>query len=134
MLNFVLIGTKAQQHSTLWHKVDEIKRDWFPAAYYNVYHVENTKYGLVTNQPLIAIDDKIVFANLNSYYILDQYELNQIAGIDVWENDSRTAAIFGNANGVIQIFTHQYVAQNPIVRQRFDYSFENGQIGDKKKK
>ncbi|WP_448528178.1 hypothetical protein [Raineya sp.] len=96
--------------------------------------MENTKYGLVTNQPLIAIDDKIVFANLNSYYILDQYELNQIAGIDVWENDSRTAAIFGNANGVIQIFTHQYVAQNPIVRQRFDYSFENGQIGDKKKK
>lgn len=131
---FVNVNVQAQQHSTLRSLVDTIKRDWFPIAYNNVIHYENTKYGLITNQPLIIIDNKIVFANLNSYYILDQYELNQIAGIIVWDNDSRTAAIYGNANGVIHIFTRQYTYQHPRIRNDFDYSFENGQMVERKKK
>jgi hypothetical protein len=131
---FVNVNVQAQQNSTLRALVDTIKRDWFPIAYNNVIHYENTKYGLITNQPLITIDNKIVFANLNSYYILDQYDLNQIAGIDVWENDSRTAAIFGNANGVIHIYTRQYIDQHPNIRNYFDYSLENGQIIERKKK
>ena len=128
------IQTKAQTHSSLWHKVDEIKRTIFTEAYYNVSE-GNSKYGFISNQPLIRIDDgKEIFVNLVDYYILDQYQLNQIAGIDYWEANAQTSAIFGRANGVIEIFTHEYILQHPNVRLRFDISFENGQIGNKQKK
>jgi hypothetical protein len=105
----------AQQHSDLWQKVDDIRKEKFAESYYNPITIVDGYGFSYANVPLITIDDKIAFKNLADFPFLDQYTLSQVAKIDYWGKESKNYIIFGGNgyDGIIFIYTKQYLNDNP---------------------
>ena len=150
-LSVVFISIQAQaQNSTLWHKIQEIRQQYFSETINHATH-SITKYDATQsyghhintfNTPMIVIDDNMVSYSgmtdseqvaLNK---INSYSLSQIAGITYYTKNDPILSIYGasGVNGVILIYTHEYLVSNPLTRNAFKISFENGQIGNKQKK
>ena len=128
ILIFLLSGLNviAQNHSDLWHKVEEIKRTVYPDSYNNPILITG-KYGKKNNQPLVTLDDEFLCKNEEDCLKLDIYTLSQIAGIGYLPaNDINVASTHGMVaiSGVINIYTKTYTNQNPSIRRKFKISFE----------
>ncbi|MDX1903901.1 MAG: hypothetical protein SFU27_07060 [Thermonemataceae bacterium] len=133
-LSFVA-NSYAQTHSDLWHKIDSLKQALYPEQYNNPIHTYS-KYGLHTNHPCIVIDGSKAWSNKKSNYILDEYNLGQIAGINYFPIGDPTArAIYGNLGvGTILIYTHAYANAHPTIRREFKITFPAPELPENKNK
>ncbi|MDX1903066.1 MAG: hypothetical protein SFU27_02810 [Thermonemataceae bacterium] len=146
---FISIQTQAQ-NSNLWYKIQEIRQQHFPETINYATH-SVTKYDATQsyghfinafNTPMIVIDDNMVsysgVANSEQVALnkINSYNLSQIAGITYYTKNDPILSVYGasGANGVILIYTHEYLVANPLTRNAFKISFETGQIGNKQKK
>jgi hypothetical protein len=151
-LSIVFISIQSQaQNSTLWYKIQEIREQYFPETINEVLHSTTGGFGTDPHKsygskyfksPTVIIDNKLISypgqatSEQDAKAKINSYQLTEIAGIDYWLKSSDRAGSFGvyGINGVILIYTHEYTAANPWVRDFFKISFENGQIGDRNKK
>jgi hypothetical protein len=150
LLACVVFFSIQAQNSTLWDKIQEIRGQYFSETINHATH-SVTKYDATQsyghhintfNTPMIVIDDNMVSYNgmtdseqvaLNK---INSYNLSQIAGITYYTKNDPILSVYGasGVNGVILIYTHEYLVLNPLTRNAFKISFENGQIGNKQKK
>jgi hypothetical protein len=125
-LSFVMVSflANAQQHSDLWQKVNDIRKEKFAQSYYNPVSYSDNYGFYYTNTPLISIDDKITFKNYSSLSILDGYTLSQVAKIDYMGIQSKFWRFFGTngLDGIIFIYTKKYLADNPNLVNKLDSS------------
>jgi hypothetical protein len=153
-LSIVFISIQSQaQNSTLWYKIQEIREQYFPETINEVLHSTTGGFGTDPHKsysskyfksPVVIIDNKYVSypgsinAEQEALAKINTYQLSQIAGINyITKAEMPNSPFFRSddtANGVIAIYTHEYTAANPWVRDFFKISFENGQIGDRNKK
>ncbi|PKQ67999.1 hypothetical protein [Raineya orbicola] len=147
---FISIHVQAQ-NSTLWYKIQEIRQQYFPETANEVLHSTIGGFGTdpyksytgkYYKSPVVYIDNKVISypgqatSEQDAKAKINSYQLTDIAGIDYHVKSSVSAGTFGmdGTNGVILVYTQEYTAANPWVREFFKISFENGQTGDRKKK
>ncbi|MCU0440341.1 MAG: hypothetical protein MUC49_20820 [Raineya sp.] len=146
---FFSIHTQAQ-NSTLWNKIQEIRGQYFPETINEVLHSTAGGFGTDPNKsysgkyyksPVVYIDNKVISysgqatSEQDAKTKINSYQLTNIAGIDYYVKSSVRAGTFGldGTNGVILVYTHEFTAANPWVRDTFKISYE-GQLGNKEKK
>ncbi|MDX1903900.1 MAG: hypothetical protein SFU27_07055 [Thermonemataceae bacterium] len=121
-LSFVA-GSYAQTHSDLWYKVDSLKQALYPELYNNPVHI-NSKNRVFSNHPCIVIDRKKGWQNKDGNYVLDSYQLSQIAGIIYYPiGDPFAKALFPGNGATIEIFTHDFVREHPTITREFKITF-----------
>ncbi len=121
LISSIMFGQRQiPQHSTLWHKIQDVQRLYFSDSYYNPIH-EYYKIGLKTNYPAMIIDDKIAFSNVESSTRFDNYSLadiDRIEYITASEMQATNDVVMkgmhsGGENGVVFIYTKAFINSNP---------------------
>ncbi|MDX1902665.1 MAG: hypothetical protein SFU27_00790 [Thermonemataceae bacterium] len=157
-IGIVLISIQTQaQNSTLWYKIQEVRQQHFSETINEHLHASvksgpgitgtdpHKSYGMsYFKSPAVIIDNQYVSfpGSINSEQEalakINSYQLTQIAGINyiTTANNIELATFYGASGGygIIHVYTHEFTAANPWVRDTFKISFGDGQIGNKQKK